>query len=124
MTTEEQAAPERRAVHCKDYHRPKTSANAGNLRDRYQRKSTCPTWASSEELQQALIDEALEDSLGRPKTLWNAVDGRIFVGVSCNLREPRYNCYPEAPPDGKLFNELQRRAERTPDDLLGRAGGR
>jgi hypothetical protein len=76
-----------------------------------------------QELQKRLIEEALEDtkgatdSMGRPKRLWNALEGRIFVGVSCNLAEPVYNCYQDAPPDGGLFDELQRRAERTRDQV-------
>jgi hypothetical protein len=79
------------------------------------------------DLQQRLIAEALEDTarakdaMGRPKRLWNAVEGRIFVGVSCGLAEPVYNCYPEMPPDGRLFDELQRRAERTRDQVPRRA---
>jgi hypothetical protein len=80
-------------------------------------------------LQQALIDDAIEDPAGaldmngRPKRLWNAIDGCCFVGVSCNLEDPQYNCYPEMPPGGRLFHELEGRAERTRDELLGRAGG-
>jgi hypothetical protein len=129
-STADQNATGRRSVHCKEYHRAKTRRTPGSLRDDYDRKSTCPPWASDRQLQQALIDGALEDSggltdyLGRPKKLWNAVEGVVFVGVSCNLQEPRYNCYPEIPPDGKLLGELQRRAERTRTELLGRPGGR
>lgn len=127
---EEQNAAPRRTVNCKDYHRPRTAANTGRLRNSYHSKSLCPSWASDPELQQALIDDALEDpsgntdSQGRPKTLWNAVDGRIFVGVSCNLREPRYNCFPEIPPCGRLYSELQRRAERTLDEVRPGGGAR
>lgn len=122
---EEQEAPVR-SVHCKDYHRAKTAGARGSLASSYQRKSHCPSWAQDLALQQALINEALEDSggaldsLGRPKRLWNAVEGYIFIGVSCNLSETRYNCYPERPPDGKLFSELQRRADRTRDEVLNR----
>lgn len=115
-----------RIVSCKDYHRPKVPTNPGILRGQHQRKSTSPSWASDPQLQQALIADALtdsggaKDSLGRPKKLWNAVEGLIFIGVSCNLQTPQYNCYPERPPDGKHFAELQRRAERTRDQILKR----
>jgi hypothetical protein len=51
-------------------------------------------------------------------------EGRIFVGVSCNLAQPAYNCYPEVPADGGLFEELQRRAERTRDQIPRRVAGR
>jgi len=118
-----------RSIECKEYHRPRTANNPGRLRSNYQTKSRCPSWAADPVLQQRLIDEALEDaagatdSLGRPKRLWNAVGGNVFVGVSCNLPEPRYNCYLEEPPDGRLFAELRRRAERTTDEVLGRAVG-
>lgn len=127
---ESNTVPPVRIVHCKDYHRPKTGGNPGSLRNQYQRKSTCPSWAMDQDLQQRLIQEALEDtagasdSLGRPKKLWNAVEGRIFVGVSCNLAQPVYNCYPEVPADGGLFEELQRRAERTWDQVPRRVAGR
>jgi len=127
---ESQDVPPLRTVHCKDYHRPKTGGNPGSLRNQYQRKSTCPSWAMDQDLQRRLIQEALEDtagasdSLGRPKKLWNAVEGRIFVGVSCNLAQPVYNCYPEVPADGGLFEELQRRAERTRDQIPRRVAGR
>jgi hypothetical protein len=83
-----------RTVHCKDYHRPKTGRNPGSLRNQYQRKSTCPSWAMDQDLQRRLIQEALEDtarasdSLGRPNKLWNAVEGRNYVGVSCKLADP------------------------------------
>jgi hypothetical protein len=125
-----QAGPRARSVHCKDYHRPKTGGNPGSVRNRYQRKSTGPSWAMDHDLQRRIIAEALEDtgrakdSLGRPKTIWNAVEGTVFVGVSCNLSEPIYNCYPEVPPDGGLFEELQRRAERTRDQVPRLALGR
>ena len=58
------------------------------------------------------------DWMGRPKKLWNAVEGYVFIGVSANLQTPHYNCYPERPPDGKLLKQLESRAERTRDDLL------
>jgi hypothetical protein len=95
---ESKNVPPVRTVYCKDYHRP---------------------------IQEALEDTAgASDSSGRPKKLWNAVEGRIFVGVSCNLADPVYNCYPEVPADGGLFEELQRRAERTRDQIPRRVAGR
>ena len=118
--------PERRSVNCKDYHQPKATAPGGSRRSAYQKKSRCPAWAIDANLQQALMDSALVDStnakdaFGRPKRLWNAVENYIFVAVSCNLESPVYNCYPEWPPDGKLVVELQRRAERTRDEVLNR----
>ena len=81
-----------------------------------------------EDLQQALIQNALvpkdgpKDSKGRPKRIWNAVNEVIFMGDSCNLAEPKYNCFPKDPPDGKLFHALQMRAERTVEEVLA-AGG-
>jgi hypothetical protein len=80
-------------------------------------------------LQQALIDGAEEDSsgikdaFGRPKRLWNAVEGIVFVGVSNGEQDGSYNCYPEYPPGGKLFREMQRRKERTRNDVLRGVGG-
>ena len=126
---EDPPVPPRRSVHCKDYHRAKTAGTSGSIRVRQDRKSTCPSWATDRQVQQALIDDVLRfrgcDGLSWPsKKLWNAVEGFVFIGVSCNLQEPRYNCYPESPPDGKLLGELQQRAERTRNELLGRAGGR
>ena len=71
----------------------------------------------------ALVPEAsATDWKGRPKRIWNAVDEFIFVGDSCNLAEPKYNCYPAYPPNGKLFNELQERAERTIEEVLAASG--
>jgi hypothetical protein len=129
MPSDEGPRP-RRIVQSKDYHRPKTAGNTGKLRDAYQRKSTCPSWASDLTLRDALINDALpdpsgaKDSLGRVKKLWNAVDGWYFVGVSCNLQEERYNCYPEYPPDGKLIGDLNRRADRTVESVLNEARSR
>ena len=123
---EEQRGREGRTVQCKNYHAPRSRGRVTVVRKAYQQKSVCPTWATDPDLQQAMIDEALEDtkgetdSMGRPKRLWNAVHECVFVGVSCNLREPRYNCYPETPPDGKLLGELLTRAKRTPDEVRRR----
>jgi hypothetical protein len=81
-----------------------------------------------EEVQSVLIQNALvpedapEDSWGRPKRIWNAVDGYIFVGVSVNLAEPVYNCYPDSPSDGDLYDELEERAKRSVQSLLAESG--
>lgn len=113
-----------RGVYCKVYHSPIKATSSPRLRSRTQNKSTCPPWASNELLQQALINEALEDTrqlkdyLGRPLILWNAVAGEIFVGRSNNTEKLEYNCYPERPPDGKLIKELKRRASRTVEEVL------
>jgi hypothetical protein len=75
-------------------------------------------------LKQRLLDEALadpnggEDSNGRPKRLWNAINGWYFVGVSTNEEVEAYNCYPEEP--SACLAELEARAEHTVDDVLGR----
>jgi hypothetical protein len=85
--------------------------------------SQCPSWAADSNLQQALIDEALEDTGGakdfggRPRKLWNAVEKMIFVARSCNMHDAMYDCYSENPPDGKLLPELLRRAERTREEV-------
>lgn len=110
---------ESKLLYCKDYHQAKTASESGSLRGKYQAKSTCPAWASDPLIQEALLQEALldtgnaKDALGRPKKIWNALENFVFVGVSCNLRTPTYNCYPEKPPDGRLLRELERRASRT-----------
>jgi hypothetical protein len=73
-------------------------------------------------LRDRLLAEALEDpdggvdSKGRPKRLWNALDGWYFVGVSTNEPTPAYNCYPEVPATG-LLEELVKRAERTVEEF-------
>lgn len=128
IPTEPQDQPRRRAVFCKVYHTPRVANDPGRTRTKMDEKSRCPSWAMDQGLQQALIDEALEDPkgatdcLGRPKVLWNAVERVTFVGVSCNLVNPLYNCYRVNPPDGKLLAELLRRAERTRDDVPRRPG--
>ena len=126
-SSQSSSAPLRR-VFCKPYHAPRVADDPGRTRRNEDTKSRCPSWASNPELQQALIDEALEDSggmrdcRGRPKKLWNAVEQMTFIAVSCNLADPMYNCYPETPPDGKLVAELLRRAERSRDDIPRRVG--
>jgi hypothetical protein len=114
---------EPRQIRCKPYHRPRRASDAGRVRDQLFRKSRCPAWASSAELQQRLLDEALIDpdggidSLGHPRRLWNAVDGCFFVGVSTNEQQAAYNCYPEIPATS-LRSELLVRSERTIEDVL------
>jgi len=128
--TPQQDQSPQRLVFCKVYHSPRVASDAGSVRRNIDAKSQCPSWAADTDLQQALIDEALEDPCGakdfrgRPKKLWNAVERLTFIGVSCNMNEPLYNCYPECPPSGKLLPELLRRADRTRDDIPRRTGRR
>ncbi len=109
-----------RRVFCKEYHAATKAGQRGKVSDR---KSRCPSWAADQTIQQKLIDHALEepngpaDAYGRAKNLWNAVEQIIFVGTSCNMEEPFYNCYPEDPPNGRLYRELLRRANRSLADL-------
>jgi hypothetical protein len=113
-----------RIVRCKKYHESRGRTDPGHLDQEGCRKSRCPSWASDPTLRQRLMDEALvdpggtQDSLGRPKVLWNAVAGWVFVGVSTNEAEEAYNCYPEVPAT-KLHGELAKRAERTLEQYLG-----
>jgi hypothetical protein len=123
-------AVNRRVVFCKQYHAANVAGAPGKVRAKNDVKSLCPSWAATPAIQQALIDEAIEepgggtDLYGRPKILWNALERKIFIARSCNMREPMYNCYPVNPPCGKLFSELQRRARRTVEDLGLPVGGR
>jgi hypothetical protein len=113
-------------VLCKGYHDPKRGGQTGVIRRN--QKAICPSWAMDAAVQEVLIrgalarDDEQEDAFGRPKRLWNAVDNKVFVGVSCNMQSPTYNCYPENPPDGALYNELIRRAERSLEEVLREAG--
>jgi len=108
-------------VRCKRYHQP-TSGNRPRRLSRHA-KSRCPPWAADDLLQQRLITEAIpdpraaEDVFGRPKRLWNAVAGTVFVGVSTSEQEPAYNCYPEVPLS-ELRSLLSQRAERTIEQFM------
>lgn len=110
------------SIRCKPKHRPLRADQPASVRSRADRKSTCPGWASDAALRErlernALIDgEAGEDSYGRPRRIWNAVAGTVFVGVSTNEQEPHYNCYPEVPATS-LADELAERAERSVEDV-------
>lgn len=57
---------------------------------------------------------------GNPRRLWNAVNGETFVGVSANLAEPTYNCYPAAPASAAVRNALVPRARVGLDEFLAR----
>jgi len=120
------AGPPQRQLQCKCYHLEKKSMAGGKVRSAAQKKSRCPVWARDETLRQKLLDEALVDTSGakdvwgNPRTLWNAINGKVFVGVSCNLPIPTYNCYPTEPPDGKLYKEIRLRKARE----LPRSNGR
>jgi len=74
-------------------------------------------------LRQALLQEAIIDPQGgldfrgRPKLVWNAIAGWIFVGRPTNEPDLAYDCYPEVPAT-ELVDELERRAERTVESFL------
>jgi hypothetical protein len=116
-----------RTLRCKRYHDVLRREDEGQQRTVGDRKSRCPGWLVDTTLRQRLLDDALvdpeagQDSLGRPKRVWNAINGWFLVGVSTNEQESAYNCYPEEP--SVLLPELEQRAERTIDDVLGRGGG-
>lgn len=70
-------------------------------------------------LTDALVEpESGLDSHGHPFRLWNAVNGVYFVGVSCNLADESYNCYPEVPATS-LLDDLEQLAERSVHDIVG-----
>jgi hypothetical protein len=116
--TSRQADAPQRHLNCKGYHVEKKSMPGGRVRSGSQKKSRCPLWARDATVRQQLLDEALvdthgnKDMWGNPMTLWNAINGEVFVGVSCNLQIATYNCYPTNPPDGKLYAEIRRRKSR------------
>ena len=122
-TQESLAPPSGAEIRCKPKHRalkkdtPALVRGAGDLRSR------CPGWASAE-LQQRLLAEALVDPdgvtdlNGRPKRLWNAVNGTTFVGVSSSETIAAYNCYPEVAATA-LANELYLRSKRSIADVMG-----
>ena len=110
-------------VRCKLYHRPRKQDDPGFVSDTPSKKSRYPGWAADPLLQRLLIEEALvepsapADSFGRPKVLWNAVGGTVFIGVSTNEERGGYNCYPSTPVTS-LHSQLSKRAERTVDAFL------
>ena len=112
-----------RQVRCKPYHESRGRNDPGALEEGPFRKSRCPSWAAEPTFQRRLIDEALPDPaapadlFGRPKVIWNAVGGTIFIGVSTNEQDEAYNCYPSEPAT-RLHSELSRRAERTVEAYL------
>ena len=116
------SAAGRRLIRCKPKHAALTALNPGHVRGKSDLRSRCPGWVTAE-LQQRLLDEALEDpesgvdAYGRPRKIWNAVSKWIFVGVSSNEPVPAYNCYPEAPVTA-LARELRERAARTIEQVL------
>ena len=116
------SVPAASEIRCKPKHRALTSSTTGTLRSAGDLRSVCPGWASGE-VQGKLLSEALvdpaggKDSHGRPKRLWNAVGGTVFVGVSTNEPVPAYNCYPEAPAT-VLADRLEARARRSVNEIM------
>jgi hypothetical protein len=116
-----------RNIYCKPYHRPKTGEAEAQRRRPDDLKSICPGWAST--VQRRLLDEALVDEEagtdvhGHLRRLWNAVNGEVFVGVSANLAEPAYNCYPAPPASETLRKQLEERRRLSLDEFRrGRDG--
>ena len=114
--------PEAAVIRCKPKHKALKKSTPGILRSAGDLRSRCPGWAS-QTLQDKLLNEALvdpdggTDCNGRPRKLWNAVNGTTFVGVSSSEPEPAYNCYPEVAATG-LADELYQRSRRSIEDLL------
>jgi hypothetical protein len=110
------------SIRCKPKHHALTKAEPGNTRTKVDVRSRCPGWAVAD-VQNRLMEEALvdplggSDSYGRPRKLWNAVGGFVFLGVSSNEPVPAYNCYPSEPLT-ELVDTLRLRAERTVEALL------
>lgn len=118
------AVPLGSAVFCKGYHDQIKGKQSASYRSGSQTKSKCPGWASDPVLRRRLLDEALidpeggDDSMGRPRRLYNALGEVFFVATSTNEQDPRYDCYPEIPLSGSLRSQLLERAERTVDEFL------
>lgn len=110
-----------RQVRCKPYHDVLRHADPGRLRAPGDHKSRCPGWLGDPKLRRTLLSEALvdpdggDDSFGRPKRLWNGLNGVYFVAVSTNEQSAYYNCYREEPT--VLLDELQARALRSIADV-------
>lgn len=108
-------------VRCKNYHSPRSRRNQG-VASRFG-KSQCPAWAAAPNLQQRLIDEALEepdgpsDCFGRPQRMWNVIAGWCFIVVSTNEQAAACNCYPNEPSTA-LHEELARRSQRSIGDFM------
>ena len=117
-----------RIVRCKGYHESISARDEGSIRGPGCHKSRCPGWARDANLRGKLLDEALvdpdggNDLHGRPRRLWNAVNGWFFVGVSTGEPEEAYNCYPEVPAT-RIRDELSSRSVRTVEEFLGIGGG-
>lgn len=79
----------------------------------------------SDRLQTALLRSALEDPrggvdvFGRPRRVYNAVAGVVFVGMSTNEPQPAHNCYPVLALTTELRSQLLTRADRSVDEALG-----
>jgi hypothetical protein len=118
--------PQSAAVRCTPRHKWTHEHDLGRLRTEggSDEKSRCPGWASDERLQHALMSDALVeadvplDTHGRPKRIWNAVGGFVFVGLSTNEQAPAYKCFPDYPAVD-LIEELERRRTRSVEDIIG-----
>lgn len=113
------------AVRCKPRHKWTHPHDLGELRspDGQDQKSRCPGWIADASLQARLMADALvEDDVpldrhGRPKRLWNAIGGMVFIGVSTQENAPAYNCYPEYPATD-LVEELELRKMRSVEEFM------
>lgn len=114
---------QQRLVRCKKYHEDHGAEDPGLRRDAGDTKSRCPGWTRDAQLRQTLLESALvedpddTDSMGRPRRLWNALNGWYFVAISTNEPVPGYNCYPEVPAT-RLKAHLDRLAERTIEEVM------
>ena len=79
---QEPVVPDGAEIRCKPKHRALKKSSPGNVRRSGDLRSRCPGWAS-DELQQKLLAGALIDTEsgtdlhGRPRRLWNAVNGFV-----------------------------------------------
>ena len=110
-------------VFCKNYHKGRVWLPDGKPRSQTSEKSRCPVWAEKEVVQRVLIESAVfsenggKDCQGRPKKIWNAVNGCIFVGISNQVPEPVYNCMIADFPESNVREKVLELARRAIDDI-------
>lgn len=107
---------------CKRYHAPKNRTDAGRERGDGQ-KSICPGWAANAVIMERLLAEGLFDKAdanaqGKPKKIWNALNGCVFVADSTGQSDPTYNCYRTEVMPGKFLATLKQRRKRTTEEFL------